>query len=180
MSYPKIQTEHNVSICKCEISSFVDCFSFSFLAVPVIRSHVHTMAVCCLLVISLYGFAIILRISMCKSCDSFYLNKWEEAGPLYRETEGSAKASKSLFVCSLWCAEKSSCTLMSWTPGSCWQVRPCGTLIVTGSVYDLKKGPVGWYLFCFADIYVLTRLLWTLILVKYCYQEPSFFTIHIE
>ena len=101
------------------------------------------MVGCRLVLIILCGHAIILYISVCKSCDSIYLNEWVGIGPIYRETEGPENVSKSLSACSQWCMEKPSCMLLSWDPGSCWEVRLCGTVIETGLVYDLKKEPGG-------------------------------------
>ena len=136
---------------------------FLFPTVPVIRSPVHSMARCRLVPMILDGFKIILFIYVCESCDSFHLNKWKGIGPIYRETEGPANTLKSLSACSRWCMEKPSCVLLSWTPGSCWQVGLCGTLNVTGTVYDIKKKPIGWYMICFRDKYTVIALLWVVI-----------------
>ena len=78
-------------------------------------------------------------IISCEGCNSFELIKWKGNNPVYHQIEAPGTASKALFTCSRWCMEKSSCTLLSWSPGSCWQVGLCGSLNVTGAVYDLKK-----------------------------------------
>ena len=95
----------------------------------------------------------------CESCGSIYLNKWVGVNNIYHEVEAPDAASISLFTCSEWCMEKSSCMLMSWTPSSCWQVGCCGNLKVTGKVYDLKKDPVGRYLIWFCNICIVTHSL---------------------
>ena len=95
---------------------------FWFLAAPASEPRVYTMIGCSLVLICLSGYAIILHISMCESCDPIYLNKLEGIGPLYHETQGPENASKSLSVCSHWCLAKASCKFLSWNPCSCWQV----------------------------------------------------------
>ena len=95
------------------------------------------MAQCRLLLVIVYT-----RIIVCKSCDSFYVSKWKGTGPTYRQIEASTIASKSLHSCTRWCVEKPSCILLSWGPGSCWQVGFCGTRNVTEMVFDPKKIPL--------------------------------------
>ena len=83
----------------------------------------------------------------CESCGPIYLNKWEGVGTIYHVVEAPKTASISLYACSRWCMEKSNCMILSWSPGSCWQVGHCGTANVTGKVYDLHKDAIsGWCL----------------------------------
>ena len=101
------------------------------------RHGIMKMVWCRLMYVILGPFIIV-----CESCDSFDFIKWERNYPVYHEMKAPGVASTSLFTCSRWCMDRSSCMLLSWSPGSCWQVGPCGTLNVTGTVYDLKKDAV--------------------------------------
>ena len=82
-------------------------------------------------------------IIVCESCDPIYLIKWKGKDLIHHEIEAPGKAATSLCTCSRWCLDKPSCMLLSWSPGTCWQVGLCGTLSVTGTVYTLKKDPIG-------------------------------------
>ena len=120
------------------------CFVFVlFFSTPSVPSWVYTMVGCCSILNFLCGYVINMYISVCYSCDSFYLTKWKGPEPPYYLTQGPANASKSPYACSQWCIEEPGCMLLSWTPGSCWKVGLCGTPDVTGTLYYLKKEPVG-------------------------------------
>ena len=80
-------------------------------------------------------------IASSESCDSAYLSKNEGEGPFYRQAEAPESASKSLYACSRWCSDKANCLLFSWSPGQCCLVGLCGTDVVTGTVFELKKDP---------------------------------------
>ena len=94
----------------------------------------------------LVAIILFMNTIVCDSCNSFYLNKWTGAGPVFRDIPAPGNASKSLSTCARWCIENLSCMMLSWSPGLCWQVGYCGIQIETGLVYDLKKDCVGWYL----------------------------------
>ena len=168
------------------INLYWTCFHalFCFSAAPAIESLVYTMTRFSLLQICLFGYAIILYIGMCQSCDPIYLNKLEGIGTLYHETQGPPNASKSLSVCSQWCLVKASCKFLSWDQGSCWQVGFCGTLMVTGVAYGLKTDHVGFVydleVYIFVSIHVSIFVYIHLYIYIYRFYGPTFKTLHNE
>ena len=115
------------------------------------------MVVCFRLVVII----LFTNISGCESCDLLYLNKWAGTHDIYREAASSEHASKSLLTCSQWCIENPSCLLLSWSPGSCWQVGYCGTQIVTEIVYNVGKEGTGWSYDTVCKICLVMWQLWT-------------------
>ena len=115
------------------------------------HSRVHALLRSHLLLLILCWHVTVLYISVCDSCDSFSLNKWNGIRSIFRQTEGPVTASQSLSACSRWCVGTASCMLLAWETGSCWQVGFCGTQNVTGRVYDLRlkelvQDTAGWYM----------------------------------
>ena len=80
-----------------------------------------------------------------EGCDSLYLRERNGAVIVYRDTAAPENASKSLSACGRWCIENPSCVMLSWSPGSCWQVGYCGTQIVKNTVYNLMEDRNGSY-----------------------------------
>ena len=100
------------------------------------------MMACCRLIV----IFLLTNMNVCESCDSINLYTWAGTDPAYRDAAAPENASESLLTCGRWCIENHNCVLLTWSPGSCWQVDRCGTQVVTETVYDLKRDRAGWYL----------------------------------
>ena len=125
------------SLFKITFMEFLVFRSSTIKAISLSRSWSRTNMKCCVLV-----FILCTYITICKSCDSFHFCIWEGECPVYLQRKAPGNMSKSLYACSRWCFENTTCILLSWDPGSCWQVGFSGFVGVTERVYKIRNDQI--------------------------------------
>ena len=78
----------------------------------------------------------IIYFAHSKSCNTAELLIWTNGSYLHQYKQAPVVAAEYLSSCASWCMATDHCVMLTWSPGTCWQVAPIGIgEPVLGTVY---------------------------------------------
>ena len=67
---------------------------------------------------------LIMYFARSKSCSTVELLRWTNGSDLHQYKQAPVVAVEYLNYCANWCMATQHCVMLTWSPGTCWQVVP--------------------------------------------------------